>query len=510
MKVCAVLIDSVSIQKYVFGSNKLKENLGASYLVQEIYSSLLSKAVSGIFPDLKFDINDWKDIQNQPFEVGYIGGGNALLFFKEENKAKEFIKEWTKLLLLETPGIKTAVAYKEFVLEKFKDSLQELFKLLRNNKAKYIPQTVLPRHGITAECSRSGYSMEVWNHGEEKYISSVTNAKIEGSVMAKKELLNEFKDLLGEDFTFTDDLEELGQIKEQDSHIAIVHIDGNGMGKRFQACNSLEEIRRLSLSVNKATKNAFRELLGEIISDFHNIDSEVAISKRDNKTILPIRPIILGGDDITFVSDGKLGIYFAKLFMEAFEKEEASDNKPLSSCAGIAITKTKFPFYRGYELAEQLCSNAKKKRHNEKDDGSWLDFHMAYGGFSGTLKEIRDSHYKSDRGDLLFRPYRLHTKEEYDFDSLINNTAKLKKFPRLKIKELREVLTEGEESARKFVIEQKYRERNLPDFSGRNDKFSLYISSKGEKNKEIMKTPYFDMIEIMEFYPSFLLKERKA
>ncbi|MEQ8189852.1 MAG: hypothetical protein ABRQ39_17925 [Candidatus Eremiobacterota bacterium] len=507
MKCHAVLIDTVSIQKYVFGSNKLKENLGASYLVEEIYNSLLHKALKKIFPGLKIDLNGWKNnpeqllIQTHPFEAAYIGGGNALLFFKEENKAKSFINEWTKILLIDTPGITTAVAYKEFDLENFKDSLKEVFKLLRENKATYIPQTVLPRHGITAECSRSGYSMEIWNSSEEKYISSVTNAKIEASVEAKKELLNEFKDLLGEDFTFTDNLEELGQIKEKDSHIAIVHIDGNGMGKRFQACKSLEEIRHLSSSVENATKQAFRELVGEIISNFHNIDREVSISKTDNKIILPLRPIILGGDDITFVSDGKFGIYFAKLFMEAFGKESVSDGKPLSSCAGIAITKTKFPFYRGYELAEQLCSGAKIKRNKEKDDGSWIDFHIAYGGFSGTLKEIRDSNYKSHRGDLLFRPYRLHTKEEYDFDSLITNTATLKEFPRLKIKELRDVLTEGEESGRTFIIEQKYRERSLPKIEGKNYEISLF-----ENNK----TPYFDMIEIMEFYPSFLLKERKV
>jgi len=355
MKCHAVLIDTVSIQKYVFGSNKLKENLGASYLVQEIYDSLLNKAFAGIFPELKIDLNAWKNnpekllIQTHPFEAGYIGGGNALLFFKKENKAKDFIKEWTKILLIDTPGIATAIAYKEFDLEKFKESLKELFKLLRNNKAKYVPQTILPRHGITAECSRSGYSMEIWNYSEKKYISSVTNAKIEASAEAKKELINKFSDLLKEDFTFTDDLEELGQIKEKDSHIAIVHIDGNGMGKRFQGCNSLEEIRRLSISVNKATKNAFRVLLGEIISNFHkqnvnpipipeedvkNYNNDITraekvpnLIKLSAKCEVPCFYVKWGKDRISFGHTGMFRLAYDKTIKEHIPEQLQDKNK---------------------------------------------------------------------------------------------------------------------------------------------------------------------------------------
>ena len=80
----------------------------------------------------------------------------------------------------------------------------------------------------------------------------------------------------------------------------------------------------------------------------------------------PIRPIIMGGDDITFVSPGKLGIYFAEIFMKEFSEKEVSDGEKLSSCAGVAITKTKYPFYRGYQLAEGLCSNAKKMARKKK------------------------------------------------------------------------------------------------------------------------------------------------
>lgn len=36
-KVGAILLDTRSIQKYVFGCNKLKTNVGASFLVDDIF-----------------------------------------------------------------------------------------------------------------------------------------------------------------------------------------------------------------------------------------------------------------------------------------------------------------------------------------------------------------------------------------------------------------------------------------------------------------------------------------
>ncbi len=513
MNVYAVLIDTVSIQQYVFGSNKLKINIGASYLIKDVYDSQLKAVVKSLYPG----INDsyyiaWRtapDVikiteSDSPFEIGYIGGGNALLFFKQKDEAQRFINEWTKRLLINMPGIITAIACDKFDLNDFRESKDNLFRLLRKNKAEHIPQTVIPRHGITAECPHTGYSMEIWNEKTSvpQYVSSVANAKIEAAKEANKEIEKKFAGELKGQYCFSDELDKLGQSKGEDSHIAIVHIDGNSMGERFKKAEKLQDLRKLSTSVEKATEQSVHMLIRTIVRRSSEIKETLGrgrFESDNNREILPIRPIIIGGDDITFVSDGRLGIYFAKLFIEALERQVVSDGPPLSACAGIAITKTKYPFYRGYALSQELCKHAKKVGKANNSSGSWLDFHISYGGFSGSLEDIRKTHYRSVQGNLLMRPYCLGKEsDEFSFDRLIENTSCMLwknaqdiNFPQSKIKELRRELTRGEEACKTFVNEAKAR--------GRNVEGDLFRNSK---------TQYFDMIELVEIYPDFELKSK--
>ena len=438
----AVLLDTVSIQDYIFQSNQLKENLGASFLIEKrVYGKYLKDAAETVFGK-KFDIKAWRSepdairirLHNDPFEVGYIGGGNALLLFQEKEKAEAFIREWTKSLLLHAPGIITAVASDEFDPDDFQKSKKRLFRILRENKARYIPQTVVPAHGITSECRHSSLSMETWNPSEGgEYVSAGTNARIEASKAAKADINKKYQTELKGEFCFTNALEKLGQIGEEDSHIAIVHIDGNDMGTRFNdgSIDSLPKIRNLSISVDEATQNAFVTLLNHIVENYDPVmeylgfDNHLKddrrwypMDKEFERKILPIRPIILGGDDITFVCDGKLGIYFSKLFIEAFEKQPVSFGGELTACAGVAMIKTKYPFYRGYKLAEDLCGNAKKVRRAKNDSCSYLDFHISAGGISGTLEEIREKYFQTSSGKLLHRPYKLipeSSKDEISF-----------------------------------------------------------------------------------------------
>ena len=516
----AVLLDTVSIQQYIFQSNYLKDNLGASFLVGNIYKEHLENIIKKIY-SRDFDFESWKKNPSkiqEPFDVGYVGGGNALLLFTNQQYAKKFLKEWTKTLLLYTPGITTAVALNEIIInlnkpEDFIKSKKRLFDLLQKNKSEFVPQTIIPKHGITAECRRTGLSLDVQNNTVKDYVSIVANSKINAARKAKENIHEQFKDILKDQYCFSDDLEKIGSIEGEDSHIAIVHIDGNNMGDRFKVLESFQKIRELSITVDKATQNAFRKLLNYIVSEYNTImkslgfDDTSPVQKRrfpvdseTGKNILPIRPIILGGDDITFVSDGKLGIYFSKLFIEAFEKEEVSDRQKLTACAGIAIIKSKYPFYRGVQLAEELCYNAKTERRKDNSNYSYIDFHISTGGLAGSLEVIRKKNFTVNQGNLLYRPFKLvsHDLDKQSFDLVIAKIIELKQFPNNKIHELRQVLTLSKNAAKQFVQQMKYRGKELPIIPGQTYHFSLF------ENNE---TPYFDMIELLKFYPEFALQD---
>jgi len=500
----AVLIDITAIQKYIYSTNRLKENLGASFLVEDIYDSHLKAIINDMFPSLGNSFyEEWENnpseikiLNSADFEIGYIGGGNALLFFKYENNAKEFIKQWSSQLLCKCPGIQPAIAFNSIksddLISNFQEERKKLFRKLDEIKAMCIPQTIIPRHGITAECPHSGYSMEVWCNKlpQARYISSVSNAKIEASEKAKEKIEEILKKCnLSNKYTITDDIEKLGQREGEDSHIAIVHIDGNGTGEKFMKTKSLIETRNLSISLKKATLESFKELLKQIDTDFKNIEKEFNISKENGKKILPIRPIVIGGDDITFVCEGSLGIYFALIYLRAYEKQNGSDKNALSACAGVSIAKTKYPFYRSYQLSEELLKNAKDERRNKNDNGSWLDFHLSQGAISGSIDKIRERYFKVHQGKLCLRPYKIS-----ELELLLKCASEIMhNFPHSKIMDLRRVLYLDEDAGLMFIEEMKQRGRSLPKFQDfRND--SLFTG---------MKTPYFDMIELIELYPQF-------
>lgn len=487
----AVLIDITSIQKYVFGSSKLKENLGASHLISTLYDSTILKN-----DDLK-DIPIKKDGEPE----GYIGGGNALFFFEDEIKAKRFVEDWTRYLLTYAPGIIVTTAINEW--DDFKVSRDALFDKLRENKYMHIPQIIPQRHGISAECNSDGLSMDVWRESEKEYVSASTNAKIDAFEKARKIIAKEFEDILGDKFCFTGELDKLGQDKGSENHIAIVHIDGNSMGDRFKALSSIEAIKMLSDELENAVKKAFYKLLELIKSELDDSNKKefLSLKKENEKEVFPIRPIILGGDDITFVCDGRMGIYYAKYFMAEFAKQSVSFGGALSSCAGIAVIKTKYPFYKGYQLAEELCANAKSRRKEFDDNGSWFDFHIAYGGFSGSLKEIRKQHYEVGLNNLLYRPYKILDSSEYSFETFVDNSKHLKNlWPNNKIKELREVLTLGDVAIKIFINEITARDLTLKDIGAKDYNKKLFVNDV---------TPYFDMIELLEYYPKYELEEVK-
>lgn len=549
MEITAVLINVTGIQEYIFHSNKLRENIGASYIIEkEIYENVMLKQLKSVSLSDKWRTEHEVEMSPQntiDCEIGYVGGGNALLLFREKEKATHFIKAFSKAVLAQFPGLRLVFGQKhDFDLGNYKMEYQALMQDLKKRKSQYIPLVSVQKHGITADCPWSNDSAENVKD-KDKYISKASFAKIEATKMAQK---NAYSFVREKGYELTTETSDLGQGSEK-SYIAVVHIDGNGMGSIFANINELEKLRKKSVAVSTKAEMAMNTLLNDIIdkANDENYGRKYCIDDltfHDFKN-LPIRPILVGGDDITFICEGRLGMYLAEKFITFFydekerkkaknvadkvevatkegkTKEEPEKIEALAkeefevlmdgACAGVAIVKSHFPFYKAVELAEQLCAEAKKESRENK--GSYISYYYSATTFSGSLAQLRErTHKTSDGKNLYFGPYRLFKSENYkenDSSPYIEDlragikffkgidVPKEKQWANNKVMVLREVLVEPLSSQNLFKKEMNIgTKKEKQEITFPNEKIEIWEGNK---------TPYFDQIELMDFYlPSLL------
>lgn len=529
-KYFAVLIDVVSIQKYIFGSNQLKDNLGGSHIIKTLFSEFAKPVFEEIFKQEK-QTNDqvetilsaWQDKPETilmkekpelPFEIGMADGGKALILFREKDPAKEFIKKFTREVLVFSPGIQLAVAYHEnFSIDvgEFQKDLETLFAKLTGNRNRYFPVTALTNHGITALYSQSGESITTYDADNGQFLPQEVTTKHKYAKTEEKQMVTKLQNRFS-DFTFTNDISNLGQT-DGDSYIAVVHIDGNNIGNWFKEATSLVDYRKRSVDMLRITEESFWDMVGAAVEAVGKINKNTPgfeLKSEKGKKVLPLRPIILGGDDLTFICHGQLALYLSEVFINSWVTKANDEINGLakysslpngfSSCAGIAIAKTKAPFYRSYQIAGQSCSAA--KRVARAKNGSWLDFQIVRGTKSDSLEDIRKADSMPNKINLYYGPYKI-----VNDTGVAKNLGSLKKHIKCfkedkfwadnNLKEFRSALNQGQAAVDTFLVHMKNKGGRLPDFISE----IFYITP-------IMgnQTPYHDILEMMEFYPFELLK----
>lgn len=533
-KVGAILLDTRSIQKYVFGCNKLKTNTGASYLVDGIFTEAMVNVLKQ--SSLKMPAQDWKEAKELEMskensdtecEIAYIGGGNMLILVRKGEESlricRELVQKWSLKVLLEAPGLKTGAAIGEIDLSKenFQDSLKALYTQLKENQNNVLPQVDVPYTGFTVECDYSGKAVNVYNKDYKRLVSAEVEAKTAAYDAADKKIKKDFYEVLGDEYDFCSELESLGY-KDGESYISVIHIDGNNMGVKFSNCRDMQECKNLSKKVQETVEHAFGYLVKKIVTEYDSYADvlDMRALKQGNKRLLPLRPIIIGGDDITFICPGRMGLQYAQAFIEYVNSEDLLDkdlynyikketgkqiSRSLSCCASVAIVPAKYPFFRAYELAEQLCDEAKEK--SRKDDGNYLDFAILHGEKYGDISLLRKEQYESANGNLHYGPYNVLGKEN-DKQSVkgllaLSRALSDKDMPRNKVKELRRVLHEDKHSMSIFL-------ENCPEICELVKKENKLATVTADdlwdeveyKDKVIFATRYIDAIEAIDFnYP---------
>ncbi len=547
-----VAVDTTQIQPYIFGSNRLRENVGASYLVDATTRAwafeAVREAVKGAVPG-ETNIGPGDELLEDKriehglaAEVLYAGGGNFIVLFGTDQAAefaKQFHANLSRRALLEAPGLQLVIAQQEMQWDEhpLRDKLDAVFRVLALQKKNRAWSAPLLGLGITAFCSSTGLpatGLVPGIGGEPDYLASdEIQAKVEaawpqGREGSAADLRLQKALLLKEAYLYPRDFDDMGATAGEYSYIAVVHADGNSMGQRIREIGDtyqvvdknrgfVQALRAFSLDVEQAAKAALNAVLDRLVQRIDegggksivytpnqkpSIQIELAKSKA-GKYYIPFRPIVFGGDDVTFVCDGRLGLSLAIEYLQEFEdrtKLAASlrkDGSGLTACAGVAIVKSHYPFARAYALADELCSSAKRYRRENEIDGSCLDWHFALSGLSGSIEEIRSREYQASAGSLTLRPVTLHTNPKKAQHAWPVIEQGVKAFQgedwaghHNKIKALRDVLREGPAAVGRFV------EALGADLPAVLPKMN-YWPTKGWQDQSC---GYFDAIELADWF----------
>ena len=560
-----LLIDTTQTQRYIFGSNRLMENIGGSYLVamateqwvlQTVYEKIDKHNVrptkGGAY---EIDPNRHFEKDGLMLEVLVAGGGNSILLGRDQETVATFLTHYSRRLLKDAPDIPIYTAQHTFAWEENPAGLATAIGTLMGPVADEAKRTrphsqQLLGMGVTVACRATGLpavqmSQPVSSDDSPYPISAEIAAKHR---VADRDRLNDKASLADHylrrelpidetKYRYPGDFDDMVARQGEANYIAIVHADGDGIGDRLKALGSdenwsnrhyIEKRRAFSNDLKMATRQALRATLASLTKKLHDDsdrgekgdrlrwfygDEEMLVELKatregGNQFYLPFRPIISGGDDITFVCDGRIGLALALNYVNAFK--QATDQlmgHPISASVGVSIVRTHYPFARAYNLAEELMEHAKQERKQEgwrDEEIGAIDWHFTVGGLYGSVEEIRRREYSQDTRSLTLRPLAVEQPqkaEERNWHTVEKGITVFQEARepeenrvwstrRNKVKALREALREGPEAVERFrtlyLSNQELPDIGFPDFR-----------SDGYRNE---RCGYFDALELSDWY----------
>ena len=423
-----VMLQTNSNQPFIFSSPRLREQIGASFEIT-LLSHWVKKEAKEILEAKKLPPSFWVSDSS----------GKVIVCFRDtdgnpKDLAKQLIREVTLRALTDAPGLDvTGVFVKASSSTVDADDLQKLdrvfleYSLNRRPAAARFPQfpflergseSALPASASLGALEFSQESLQPNNFDESSPLSLPSRVKRAFASMSRKQQVDDVKERLakrGKELKQEPSLdptklaaafqdgEEFEDAKDMLSSVGVVHIDGNGVGAIMRdlgsahseaqeagVCISADEVHTEPNDALQAFIMVVNKRLDKTVKDAIAL-SWYDVQELTPDTVVPIVPVLVGGDDVTVYTDGRFAIPFAEAYIrhyeELTEKDEllkqlavvagAKEAGPLTASAGVAIVGRNFPFHIAYDLAEGLVSRGKKlgKRKGEVPC-STIDFHV--------------------------------------------------------------------------------------------------------------------------------------
>ncbi len=494
-----------SIQSYIFQTGKLKEIIGASELVDYICKD-------GFIEQLGSYYKPEKLVQSAAGRVRYI--------FDDERSLQDFVLNLAIEINKKLPGVSFSQAAVKLKGDMTLQNWNELEKRLEIQKN--IPITPHnPGLMIADRSVRTGGPLYKKISGEE--VDESQYAKIAAShsdSLLFEKFIENTSSLRN---AFSKDFEDLLPPGNDSGWLAVIHADGNGLGKLIQELlktlsdshpkDLIPFLRDFSTILEEATSTAVKIAFETVAKPVYEIDKT-----NTQACYIPLRPIILGGDDLSLIIRGNLALEFTAIFLKSFEEQTkllfsplaqkfnlSQLNQGMNACAGISYIKHHYPFHYATNLSNSLCDYAKNTARSIDEEGapSCLAFHKVQSSFVGEYDDLLEGSLSIPEEDIQLNnsPYFLNNIEGIPYHSIDQLKKWLKEIKKTDAPKgnLREWLTElkiSTESANQLLdriiqVNPKYEQK-----LGLNNPFPNYRPLKPKSKNQLHHTHIYDIINL--------------
>lgn len=417
----AYLFEVRGVQRFLFASGKLRDMLAGSELLDHICASngLLDAALAAL--------------QLTPHAIPRRAGATFYLVFADKSDAERFRASWRLAFPQWVPGVESvdALTSGDGVREAIANGINQLAH--RRN----LLQADLPRPGPLSELSPRTGLPAVSRSGGESLDRGTARLRQFRRPADSVTLEDRFLDEPG--YHWPRNFEASGPIQERfplqrNRMVGLIHADGNGIGQVLRALNKATA----NASDNDYVKvySSFSEHLARItMAAAQAASRDVLLPRASDHKVLPARPLVLGGDDMSILVRADLALDYSRQFMREFEARSADAMQSLkdllgacglgddaahlpdrlTASAGICFIKCSYPFQSAHALAESLCKRAKAQARQQVPDARVAPSTIAFHKMEGAVAEDADVLFKqfhyvdagADRFELALPAYAI-------------------------------------------------------------------------------------------------------
>ncbi len=380
-------------QDYIYKSNKMKEIIGASYIIRDCFNDHLYPAAKecsqkGLFHyqserNADFCRKRFEQHLSEGYigEVVYDGGGNFFVLYQDAKSYREVNQRFYKRVLEGTYSLRVLTSYIEGVdFDHYADDQSKLYACHRKREQRETlmsPVNALPVVQVDYRSFLPLADQHEVAAGQKQKVSYESKRKYEKyeCVMAANS-----KDRVVEGERI---LDKLVTKKGEESLLAVIYIDGNNMGAQVERC--LEETDSCYEASIKALRSFSEGIQKHYIDDrIQEVDRLLKERSKHGR-----RFIVYAGDEITFICNARDAYDVATEYLRKLS-ESGGQDALRSSCAGIAVFHSHVPFADAYRIAEECCESGKKLMKEEQiSHASLLDYHYCQGAIGTSLEDIR-------------------------------------------------------------------------------------------------------------------------